>query len=385
MANFTGRGSGLLDAATKLESLHQGKQEQSRLDMMAASRMQNDEQSRKQSELELQAFQEDRARKNEEYATEQRTKGLLKTANEFANKEVVGDDYQSHLKRTALTQIDAGRELMKTDYKAGLALVKQGQAAQQEMTVARQERFKQKLVKNELAAHSFMSVVDQESLEVAMDDAAKLGIVIPPKYQKFNAETKSWLDRKVNASKAFTAKMKTENLIADTENKKAQAQDKRIAAKAKATKNSLDEQLKRSKMKPDGKGSAASMKADKQEASVIAEQNEAFADLSKTAQQVAVRDINTRALEYFRKGTDYVEAKQKATQEIHGKIKEDDSLVSSLPFMGGSEYESTATGDTTSGSVKTTPKTQSQFVEGKVYKDANGNRAKYVNGKWIPQ
>jgi hypothetical protein len=29
-------------------------------------------------------------------------------------------------------------------------------------------------------------------------------------------------------------------------------------------------------------------------------------------------------------------------------------------------------------------KPKSNFVEGKVYKDAEGNRAKYVKGKWEP-
>ena len=67
-------------------------------------------------------------------------------------------------------------------------------------------------------------------------------------------------------------------------------------------------------------------------------------------------------------------------RQLASYVPPEDDKPKAAPSRGKIETPAAAKGDVTS-SKPSAPK----FEEGKVYTDANGNKAKYVNGKWEPQ
>jgi len=351
MAQFTGRGSGLMEAGTQLETLYQGKQEQQRLRDMADSNMATAAQEREKGALELQAYQEQRAQEQEDAAEAKKAEELLAVAGENAGREAVGNDYQTHLKRSALTNLEAGKEMLKYDYAKGMELIKKGHALEQEMHTAKFEGLQRNLVKNQLAAEAFAYVTDQASLDVALKDVASMGMPVPPKYQKWGVETKQWIQRKAIAAETTKTRIGAEKVIAETAKAQAEAAAKTAEAKTKVGAKDREEKLKRAKLfdKPLNK---QQMKADKEYTEVLDEQSDVFKGLDKSVKNVVVRDIRAKALQLRREDPnlelDEVEATKLATQEVLSNLQQSGSWYSDNVYNAGIE----TTGETKEAPIR---------------------------------
>lgn len=106
---------------------------------------------------------------------------------------------------------------------------------------------------------------------------------------------------------------------------------------------------------------------------------EDFPDLPKGDRENAALAVSSKAKLLLVNGEyeDFAEATQAAYDEVKGNITTEESF---LPFGWGdkTKYER---GVTTPATVT---KPAVSFESGKVYQDASGNKAKYVNGKWEP-
>ncbi len=106
------------------------------------------------------------------------------------------------------------------------------------------------------------------------------------------------------------------------------------------------------------------------------EEYENFADAPKEVQEAAANDVYSLAVKYLQDNPSITqpEAIRLAQKKIASYITDEGKYELETPNIVERVH---------SDRVIEEPKTK--FVEGKVYQDANGNRAKYVKGNWIPQ
>jgi hypothetical protein len=210
-------------------------------------------------------------------------------------------------------------------------------------------------------------VMDSKTANEAAVELAKLGKQVPPEVLDWaNPAAKGWWARQAQFSEAA---VKANQLELDKK-KFESVDDKRDAdveiAKRNANTKEQALQLARDKI---AKAKTKVVNPNKEQlASTVAYMAEiypTFADAEPSVQKRAANDVEALTLQYMSESQmSQQQARQAAEKQVASLISEDGTY--SVP--------------------ETTAKPAAgQYVEGKVYTDKNGRKAKYVGGKWVPQ
>jgi hypothetical protein len=257
-----------------------------------------------------------------------------------------------------------GTSLMAVDPKKGLELIKTGSdfktKARERISTDLEIKAKQAQVLGEIASF----VTDDESAQAAVNDMAKLGRNVPERFRNFSTpEAKEWWGNQKSFAKNYAVSLAAERdaLKSIQTKEKLQMDQERLDMKRKeqATKEELAK-LRIAK----GKASVKVTKDEvKREVGALNQLGEEVEDLPIETKRIMAEDVAAATVSIL------AEDPSLSQDEAKGRARE---LIKSRIVDG--EYP------LGSKQTKTVP-----FVEGKVYTDASGNKAKYSNGKWIPQ
>lgn len=344
-------------------------------DARLAEQSRNDLQQQQQdNQYRLQQAQDQRAQeewnlKKQAFEEQKQSEKLMASAYASSIPERVAGTEEDGISTLAEKTATVAKRMMSSNPKMGLELLDKSQEYRKQAIAAKIQNSTLKQAQMETAGQISSAITDQQTLNEALPELAKNGVIVPDRFKTWSDESKNWFANRAVFSSNVLAEMRVKN--AEQLSKLKEADDKSKAAKRDADiKDKEQKQIAtRDKLKIAASLKNVPLTAAQLEASDLAESNEAFSKLESSTQLLAAKDIYSQAnsLVANNQATTYPEALTKAREIVLSKID---------PTTG--KY----TGFQTQAS--TTP-TTSKFTEGKVYTDAKGNKAKYSNGKWIPQ
>jgi len=232
--------------------------------------------------------------------------------------------------QTANQYRNAGKLVMATDPKSGMALLRQGDSLSNQNTGRRLEAARVEVIKQDRLASLAGMVSDQEGLDQLIQLKAENGQIVPENFRTWGPATKAWLEREaalgLPQSKAADLALRIKKMEQDEaeRKRKAEMQEKELAMKER----------KESRMQ----SGAAWKSADKSLSSVAPKSEMAYvseigvlSDLDQTGlfgklepgqQREAVQDAHLRAKALLTKNPNLSseEALAQARQEVVSEI-----------------------------------------------------------------
>lgn len=180
MAQFTGFYSGVKDAMETQSQIDQ-RDSSTKLNQLAGQRA--------QIEMDEQAA----------------NKRILRNAFTAKIPEKVAKDAVSAASFLADQQVQAGQAILKGggDPKAGIQLIKEGNETRQTAMANQYRDLQIKASQLDASGGVAAQVMDQSSLDAAIPELSKFGVVVPEKFRTWSPETKEWFDRRAIANKAY--------------------------------------------------------------------------------------------------------------------------------------------------------------------------------------
>ena len=323
------------------------------------SQMRNRESEIQLRQVQTRKIQEDRAQ-------EQETAALLKQAYSATMPERVGDAEEAGLNEVANQTRRAAKAVSGVDAKSSIELSKLADSQEKTASDVAVRNVEMKLANLAATADIFATIYDDASLKDALPELAKNKVVIPERFKNtYSPELKDWIAHREIFSKSLMDSLQLKNQTAEVkirENEAISKEADRLAEQKNAT-------AKETRLRGRVMAGGANIKEEtiQYEAAFLSKQDDSFDALTKQEKHDASKHAIALANSYLTEGLaeSYPEAIAMARIEVKSRID---------PETG--EYK----GFTAEAKAKV-----SKFVEGKVYTDAKGNKAKYVNGKWVPQ
>ena len=278
------------------------------------SQMRNRESEIRLRELQAQKLQEDRMQ-------EQETAALLKRAYERTTSERVGEAEEAGLNETANQTRAAAKAISGVDPKSSIELSKLADSQEKtasEVTVRNVEMKKAKLA---AGADVIATVYDQASLDDALSDLAKNGVIIPPRFKNtYSPELKDWLAHREIFSKSLIDSLQLKNQTTQVEINEKEVASKEADRLVKQKAAERKETISRARIK----SGEANIKEETiaYEATFLSKNDDAFDNLSREDKHDASKHAIALANSYLTEGMaeSYPEAIAMARTEIKSRI-----------------------------------------------------------------
>lgn len=287
-------------------------------------RIQNYQDQNQLSQLEAQKRQFDLGEAQRKQEDEIKTAKILQNAFAATTPERVGQTQQDQDDIIGNISINAGKQVLGVDPKAGMELIKAGQTSKQQAayTAVRNMEFKKAQIQR--AAEVASTVTDQQTLDESLEELSKNGVTVPDRFRTWNPATKEWFANRAVASTTYLKKLEIDQRSKQLEIQEAENQSKQEdrLAKQKAT------QIKEERLRSQVRARASSTKISKNDLeTTVAGLNEIpeFDDLDAGAKLNAAKHVLYLANQFISDGTssNYVSALAKAKQEVKSRIDPD--------------------------------------------------------------
>jgi hypothetical protein len=248
----------------------------------------------------------------------------------------------------------AAKKLMATNPKMGLDLLEKSQKYKEQAISNKVQNATFKQAQMEIAGQIASTVTDQQSLDEALPELFKNGVVVPDRFKKWGAETKNWFVNRAVFSKNAMAEIKLQNTLELTRLKELEDKSKQDKRDADIKAQEQKQIAARDKLKTTAALKNVPIDYATLEASDLAETNDAFANLESSTQIIAAKDIYSTAnsLVANQEASTFPEALTKAREIVLSKI--DPKTNKYLGFQTQDIAKPTA-------SNVASPKTQAEF------------------------
>lgn len=138
-----------------------------------------------------------------------------------------------------------GQRIMGIDPAKGIAMLKEAGNLRQQKAQQGLHNIEVAQKKNEVLATTAMTVQDQGSLNDAMAELSREGIVVPPKYRQWGPEAQKWWGSRAAIAKRNIELMRADATGLNAQTKAAEEARKEDEGKAKAAQKDREDELKR--------------------------------------------------------------------------------------------------------------------------------------------
>jgi len=324
------------------------------------------------SALQLQAIREREVYGDEgkEAFLKRSTDSLIKQAFSSTMAERRAQEEGNSLDSLYRATLDASKRVSGINPAKSIELLEKAQALKYKNLEFNIKNNEIKQAQAESAGDIAFSIEDQESLDNALPELAKHGLVVPERFREWNAETKDWFMTKALKSKSVKETIKLRNEEAKIKLQEDKFQEETKAKLVKEKELAAKNEREKNEYKIKAKQTTTKNEDAMIESKALSEMNSDFDDLPTPIKIIASKDVYSIANKILVDGEaeDFATAVSMARTQV-------------LSSISGGKY----TGAKGGAVAKPTGAPASKFVEGKVYTDKYGNKAKYSNGNWIPQ
>jgi len=247
--------------------------------------------------------------------------------------------------RLAQQYQQAGSEIMQSDPKLGLQMLKQADELRLRVQNAALEQAQVGVAQDKLLAGRAANVFDQDSLDAFIGDMTKAGKVIPTKYQIWGPETEKWIEKQSMMGATGLQQKQLEIAAARERNQEAQqrererrdrSQEQYEAAKEARLREGLELKAKAAGVKA---GSELGLKGEKDALSEIStlealDTEGNFKKLQPGLKTEAARDVRLRAQKLYADSVSHLDPDQAISKEEALRMARE-SVISELKNPGG--------------------------------------------------
>lgn len=320
--------------------------------------------------------------KSEEFRKQQDERALLsKVFNAQSNQKIGMQQDQSEM-QLAQQYKRAGQALMAINPKDGMAFMKQAEDMSMKASQKQVHSFQVLKAQNELAGEISAGVIDQSSLTNAVNQLAQLGIRVPPQFRQWGPQAEAYFK-----FKAMQSIPMAKQLELGARQQQIEINQKRLdETKAENDRKDAARQVREKRLQNQLKVKTARLEKPVKEEDVLSEvkilqsMKAGVKNLDPGEKRMVAQLVRQRAAQNLKDNVgdeDYDEEKAffEARQSVLDQIETEDGILGT-PFMSKAKLK--AKQQQQGGKPS-----QQQFEEGKIYVDAKGNKAKYVNGNWV--
>ncbi len=248
--------------------------------------------------------------------------------------------------RLAQQYQQAGSEIMQSDPKLGLQMLKQADELRLRVQNAALEQAQTGLIQDKLLAGRAANVFDQGSLDSFIGDMAKAGKVIPTKYQVWGPETEKWIERQSMMGATGLQQKQLEISVAREKNQEAQLRERELRDRTKEQYETAREARLREGLELRGKaaavkaGSELGLKGEKDALSEIStlealDEDGNFKKLQPGLKTEAARDVRLRAQKLYADSVSHLDPDQAISKEEALRLARK-SVLGEIKASGGS-------------------------------------------------
>jgi len=248
--------------------------------------------------------------------------------------------------RLAQQYQQAGSEIMQSDPKLGLQMLKQADELRLRVQNAALEQANVGLQQDRLLAGRAANVFDQDSLTAFIGDMAKAGKVIPTKYQVWGPETEKWIEKQSMMGATGLQQKQLEITAARERNQEAQQQEREKRDRSKEQYEAAREARLRDGLELRGKAAAVksaselSLKGEKDALSEVStleslDEDGNFKKLQPGLKTEAARDVRLRAQKLYADSINHLEPDQAISKEEALRLARQ-SVLGEIKSSGGS-------------------------------------------------
>jgi hypothetical protein len=240
--------------------------------------------------------------------------------------------------RLAQQYRNAGAAVMAVNPQDGMSLLKQADSMQMRSQDAALSQMQVATAKDKLAATKAANVSDQDSLSGYVQDMAKIGRMVPKKYQEWNDGTQEWLRKQEllgttnQERQQLSIQQRKLELAEQQERLRERREDDRVkyeASKEARLREGLEIKKRSAGMKASSEFGLKGEKERQAEMSVLGgmDKQGAFKSLNPGEQIAAAEDVHMRAMKYradsmlTEETLSPEEALYAARQEVLGELK----------------------------------------------------------------
>jgi hypothetical protein len=292
--------------------------------MAAASEMQS-ARSREEALMEqMQTSRLKQAMEIQEYTNKMQERKLLQDAFMATSPDRIEGDKVNKDEILGQQFVTAGKAMLMTDPKTGLAMIKEGNDLLGTSAEGQHRLIQAAMGRQKIMADVATTVHDQETLTVAVEKAASLGEKIPEQFRQWNPASEEWWKRFANTSESAyrqgslaarldKIELDKEKLLQDKEKEAARNADRDRAFELQKSRHEL------------GKYTAPKFKELKKYAGLLPEMDERFGELDDEALMAAAADVDARTYAHSRKpNIDFATARKMAVDEVASRIGGED-------------------------------------------------------------
>jgi hypothetical protein len=251
-----------------------------------------------------------------------KTKAILGSAFNATMPQRIGDEEVSSDEELSNRYIQAGKDAIGTDPKVGLELIKQGQQFKSEAALKAYRNTQMKAAQVQAAGTIASQITDQDTLNEAIPELAKNGMVIPERFgNKWSPQLKEWLGHRAVASDNYLKSLAVENDTRAIDLREEENESKQADRVAKQKIAAAKEDRQRNKIESGRKLRTIPQKELLTEVAGLNEIGE-FEDLNPGMKLQAANDVFALAQGYMNEDPDINQAvaMQRARQDIVGRI-----------------------------------------------------------------
>jgi hypothetical protein len=221
--------------------------------------------------------------------------------------------------------VEIGTQLLASNPTEGMKYIKQGEELKTKAVEKVKTDLELRAAKVDAQGEVASGVFDDASAKQATAEMAKLGFVVPEKYQNYSTEAQEWWKNRAMFSKNYSKSIKAENEALRAQAAVATTKRKEEEFEFKKKESDRKQILTREKIAAGKSLKFANPKEQKQELQLLADADERFADLDSEVQSAVVKDVHSAALAYLKEdpSLDQTIALQRARRDVLGLIGED--------------------------------------------------------------
>jgi hypothetical protein len=221
--------------------------------------------------------------------------------------------------------VEIGTQLLASNPTEGMKYIKQGEELKTKAVEKVKTDLELRAAKVDAQGEVASGVFDDASAKQATAEMAKLGFVVPEKYQNYSTEAQEWWKNRAMFSKNYSKSIKAENDALRAQATVATTKRKEEEFEFKKKESDRKQILTREKIAAGKSLKFATPKEQSQELRLLADADERFADLDSEVQSAVVKDVHSAALAYLKEdpSLDQKVALQRARRDVLGLIGED--------------------------------------------------------------